>query len=130
MMTLVNIMRANAASCILFGLVFLLMPADVVAFLDTQAAIPTFVLIILGIGLIINGLDLIRVSRKPVISPAQVMYFAVGDFIWVLASIGLVLTNIWVTTRQGITSTLLVAVMVGIFGFLQMQKRTEKSPQV
>jgi len=122
MVTLANVMRANAISCLLFGLIFLIMPLDVANFLDLHNPAPKLVMLMLGAILIINGLDLIRVSRHSPPSKAQIWYFSFGDFIWALISLGLVLSNTWVTTTKGIIATLIVAVIVALFGVMQLLK--------
>jgi len=118
-------MRANAVSCVTFGLIFLVIPADVIMFLSTDIQVPKTVLLILGAGLIVNGLHLIWASLKPTPSKLLVLYFSVGDYIWVLASISLLLLGIWITTTVGVITTLIVSVMIGIFGILQMLKRKQ-----
>lgn len=125
MITLVNIMRANAASCILFGLIFLLIPTGVATFLSAETPISKIVLLILGIGLILNGIDLIRASYKPLPSKAQILYFSIGDFLWALTSVTLVLFNLWITTQKGMIATILIAIMVTAFGVLQILKRKD-----
>jgi len=121
MTTLSYVMKANAISCIVFGLIFLIIPSKVIMFLSADIQPP--VLLILGVGLIINGLHLTWASLKPMPSKALVLYFSIGDYIWVLGSISLVLLGIWITTTAGILTTLVVSAMVGLFGVLQMLKR-------
>ncbi len=125
MITLNYVMKANAISCIVFGLIFLMMPSKVIMFLSADIQAPKAILLILGIGLIVNGLHLIWASQKPMPSKALVLYFSIGDFIWVLGSISLVLLGIWINTTAGVITTLVVSAMVGFFGILQMLKRKE-----
>jgi len=98
MVTLANVMRANAISCLLFGLIFLIMPLDVANFLDLHNPAPKLVMLMLGAILIINGLDLIRVSRHSPPSKAQI------------------------TTTEGIIATLAIAIIVALFGVMQLLK--------
>lgn len=131
MVTLANVMRANAISCLLFGMIFLTIPIDVARFLDLHNPAPKFVMLALGVILMINGLDLIRVSRHSPPSKAQIWYFSLGDFVWTIMSLGLVFSKTWITTKDGIIVTLLVAVMVATFGILQLLKRNNyKAPNV
>ena len=125
MITLSILMRTNAASCLIFGLLFLILPSEIATYLSSETPIPTIVLVILGIGLIINGGDLIQSSLKPIPTKSKILYFSIGDFIWAIVSISLVLLNIWITSKEGAIATLLVAFMVAIFGLLQMMKRDE-----
>jgi len=125
MTTLSYVMKANAISCIVFGLIFLSIPSKVIMFLSADIQPPETVLLILGTGLIINGLHLTWASLKPMPSRALVIYFSIGDYIWVLGSISLILLGIWITTTAGVITTLVVSAMVGLFGILQMLKRKE-----
>lgn len=127
MITLNYVMRVNAVSCIAFGLIFLLIPQDVVAFLtaDIQraSADAAKAFTMLGIGLILNGLFLAAVSLKPLPSKSLVLYFSITDFLWVLASIAILVFSQWITTESGQVVTLAIAVMVGVLGYLQLIKR-------
>lgn len=125
MITLNHVMKANAVSCIAFGLIFLIIPSDVNMFLSTDMSAPKTILLILGAGLIVNGLHLIWASLKPRPSKLLVLYFSIGDYIWVLASISLLLLGVWITTTAGVITTLIVSTMVGVFGTLQIIKRKE-----
>ena len=125
MFTLNNIMRANAISCIVFGLVFLLMPINVIVFLGTDSQLPEIVLQILAIGLIANGLHLIYESLAIIPRKAMVYYFSIGDFIWVIGSVVLLFFGNWITTSTGIAATLAVSIMVATFGLLQLLKSRE-----
>jgi len=118
-------MRANAASCIGFGFIFFIFPAEVSGFLSTNMKVPEIILFVLGIGLFINGVHLVWASFKPLPSKQLVLYFSGGDYIWVLGSVYLLLSGIWITTSIGILVTILVSGMVGSFGILQMLKRKE-----
>lgn len=123
MITLKTILRANAASCIVFGLIFLLRPIEVAAFLAHNTPAPMTALVFLGAILVLNGLHLIWASVQSYPNKYLVIYFAIGDFIWVLTSISLVLMGLWITTQLGIIASTLVAVMVGTFGLLQITQR-------
>ncbi len=125
MITLATVMRANAVSCILFGLLFVVAASDVAAFLGAVAPAPKWLVFALGVGLILNGFDLIRVSVNPIPSKSQILYFSIADFIWATVSLGLILANLWITRQAGVVAALAVAVMVTIFGALQMIKRKE-----
>ena len=122
MITLKIIMRANAASCILFGLLFLMMPSYIITFLSTENQMPEIALLVLGIGLIVNGGHLIWESLKEMPTKSQVLYFSIGDFIWVIASMILIFLEIWITSPAAIVLTVLISAVVGLFGVLQIQK--------
>jgi len=123
MITLKKVMRANAASCIIFSLVFLLIPAESAEFLGADKPAPDIVLLALGLGLLTNGLHLFWASFQPLPSKNLVLYFSAGDFIWVIASISLVLLGVWITTGAGIAAALIVATVVAALGVLQMITR-------
>ena len=123
MFTLSNIMRANATSCIGFGTIFSLFSEEVTHFLSISKQAPNMVFLLLGLVLIFNGLHLIWASLKSMPSKFLVLYFSIGDYIWVLATLYLIFTEMWITTPIGIVAALLVAVIVGTFGWLQMLAR-------
>lgn len=118
-------MKANAISCIGFGLTFFFLSKEVGNFLSVDKQAPSIVFIVLGIGLFFNGLHLIWASSKFMPSKLLVLYFSISDYIWVLSTSCLLLAGIWITTPAGIVATLSVSGMVGAFGLLQMIKRKE-----
>jgi hypothetical protein len=122
MITLKTVLRMNATSCIIFAIIFLLMPTEVASFLGQNKAAPELLLLVLGLILLTNGLHILWVSWQLKPNKYLVLYFAVGDFIWVVASIILVSQGMWITTTLGIFISLLVAMMVGTFGVLQIMK--------
>ncbi len=127
MITLNHVLRANATSCILFGVVFLSMPSAVADFLSTKMQVSSVVLQILGLGLILNGLHLAWASKAISPSKAIILYFSLGDFVWVLATLALIGAGIWITTTTGIFVAMLVALLVGIMGYFQLKKLRELS---
>jgi len=122
MITLKTVLRMNATSCIIFVIIFLLMSTEVASFLGQNKAAPELLLLVLGLILLTNGLHILWVSWQLKPNKYLVLYFAVGDFIWVVASIILVSQGMWITTTLGIFISLLVAMMVGTFGVLQIMK--------
>ena len=123
MSTLSNVMKANATSCIGFGVIFSLFSEEVSHFLSISKQAPSMVFLLLGLVLIFNGFHLIWASFKSMPSKFLVLYFSIGDYIWVLATLYLIFTEMWITTSIGIVTALFVAIMVGIFGWLQMLSR-------
>lgn len=130
MVNLKNVMRLNATSCLIFGLVFVLMPESVAGFLAQENQAPSLVFTVLGFGLIVNGMHLLWAAARPVPSKLLVLYFSIGDFLWVVLTLGLVLAGVWITAPVGIVVSLLVAVFVGTFGILQMSKREEQNTKL
>lgn len=123
MLRLKNVMRANAISCLAFGVAFALQPSLVANFLGGASPAPQLHILILGILLILNGLHLLWASRVPLPQKQLILYFSTGDYIWVIASVGLMVSGVWITTTGGVLAASTVAVMVGLFGILQMTSR-------
>jgi hypothetical protein len=122
MITLKTALRANAASCIIFALIFLLIPLEVSTFLGGSTPAPETVFMVLGLTLMANGLHLIWTSLRPIPHKLLVLYFSMGDFIWALASIILISLEVWVTTESGIVAAGLVALMVAALGLMQITR--------
>lgn len=110
------VLIANAVSCAVFGVVFIFWAQAVASLLGSP---PSALLYVLGVGLLLNAILLLLESRHSPPRPAKVRSFAIGDGIWVLASLGLIFSGTWVTTMAGIVWTVCVAVFVGGCGILQ-----------
>lgn len=123
MVSLKNVMRANATSCLTFGGLFALQPSQVANFLGGASPAPQIYILILGILLILNGLHLLWASRIPMPQKKLILYFSAGDYLWVIGSIGLIVSGVWITTAGGVLVASTVAVVVGLFGVLQMTSR-------
>jgi len=120
MITLSNVMKANASSCIGFGIILAFFSEPITHFLSSSHPMPNTILIILGLVLIGNGLHLIWASFCLMPSKFLVLYFSAGDYLWVILTLYLIFTGMWITSSLGIIIALLVAAMVGTFGWLQM----------
>ncbi|MCM2679153.1 hypothetical protein [Echinimonas agarilytica] len=120
MLSLPQVMYLNATSCIVFGVLFLIAPLKVGLFLSQHSTLPTLVVMTVGGILVINGFHLIWGARQSKPKEWLVWYFSLGDFLWVLASLVMVILGIGITSSMGILATVLVAVMVGSFGILQL----------
>ncbi len=125
MFTLKNVLIANAISCIIFGLIFICLPIKVAVFLGSDTLFPELILQILGAVLVFNGLHLIWASLQQTPNKWLILYFSFGDFLWAIGSSVLLLMGLWVTTMPGIISTILIALMVTVFGIMQIIKRRE-----
>lgn len=110
------ILQLNAASCLFFGMAMLLWSQTIAEFLG---AIPPFVLLIVGGGLVFNGCHLVFASMRQTLRCYEISYFAIGDFLWVFATAVLVIFRIGITTRNGLMVAMGIAAMVGTFGILQ-----------
>ncbi len=109
-------MRSNAASCIGFGGLFVVMPQAVAAFLGTA---PVWVIMAVGVILVANGVHLAWASMRPP-TKELVAYFSTGDFLWVAATAVLLIAGIWIVNTPAVIAAVVVAVMVGAFGILQL----------
>jgi hypothetical protein len=107
---------ANAASCALFGAVFLFGASSTAAFLGDP---PIWLLRVLGAGLLFNAAHLVYAVQQA--SPARmlVLYFTIGDAVWVLVTAGLIVSGLWITTNAGILAAIAVAAYVGMCEFGQ-----------
>lgn len=115
---LATVLRLNALSCAVFGLIFVVDAPAVSAFLGEM---PVWILRGLGIVLIGNALHLAYTAQQAAPPRIVLRYFALGDGVWALASVLLVLSGLWITTPVGIAITLVTAGMTGSFGLLQWQ---------
>ena len=110
-------MLLNSSSCIIFGVLFLVASNSVNSFIGNSLSWLTPVV---GAILIFNGCHLLLASkRKKPICP-EILYFVLGDFVWVIASVVLVVLGFVITSLQGIVVSLLIAAMLGLFGVLQV----------
>jgi len=80
MITLSNVMKANATCCIGFGSLLVFFSESVAHFLSLNNPVPNIALVLLGLVLIMNGLHLIWASFRLKPSKLLVLYFSVGDY--------------------------------------------------
>jgi len=119
MISLTAILRMNAASCIGFGGLFLAIPGAVAAFLGAPPA-PEILIQVLGGLLVLNGVHLLHTSYRAVPPGLLVLYFSLGDFLWVLATAVLIASGTWITSQAGIAAAVVVAASVGALGMAQV----------
>ncbi|GLQ35663.1 hypothetical protein GCM10007939_19460 [Amylibacter marinus] len=110
------VLRANAASCALFGALFVIVGQASADFIGSP---PVWMLQVLGGGLLINAAALTWTSTQAQPHRFSVLAFALGDLIWVLATAVILAGGFWITTPGGITWAVCVAVFVGVCGALQ-----------
>ena len=115
-----SVMLANAVSCTIFGLIFIFQAAATSGFVGDP---PVLLLQILGVGLVINAVLLTITAFRNDPRPLDIALFALGDGIWVLATIIMVVLGIWITTTAGISASIAVAAFVGFCGFMQWRLR-------
>lgn len=125
MLNLKQVLQLNALSCIGFGLLFSLRSAAVASFLSAESSAPPILITVLGLVLIFNGLHLVWASSQELLSKFLIMYFSIGDFAWVLATVLIILMGVWITNAQGVIAALIVAALVGSMGLLQIKTRKQ-----
>lgn len=116
MSSLAIVLRYNAASCILFGFTFAVLPNGISSLIGNSAPV---ILRIVGICLVFHGLHLWLASRRARVVCPEVIYFILGDLGWVLATIVLLILGIGITNLLGMVFASLIAALVGSLGFLQ-----------
>lgn len=115
-MTLKLIMTLNAISCLVFGSVFYFYPSEISSLLGH---VPHLILKLLGIVLLVNAAHLFWATlRKP--HKVELLYFILGDFLWVLMTVIILIFQAWITTFYGVIASSITATMVGIFGYIQL----------
>ncbi|MGI9242164.1 MAG: hypothetical protein ACR2RV_15300, partial [Verrucomicrobiales bacterium] len=78
------------------------------------------ILRLIGIGLIANGLHLGIASKRETIGRAEIVYFILGDSLWVLGSLVLVgFVPGVIHSPLAISATLGIALVVGTLAVLQ-----------
>lgn len=113
-----KVLIANAISCLGFGLLFAVYASTVADFLGSP---PTLIIAILGVGLFLNGLNILWVARKQAPSKFEVLQFVVGDGIWVIGTLILLILGLWITTSAGQIWSIAVAIWVGFCGYMQFR---------
>lgn len=111
-----TVLRANAASCLVFGLIFAVAPGAVAAFVGDP---PALLVRIVGVGLILNATHLLIAAHRPILRRTEIGHFVIGDAAWAVATLALIATGTWITAPAGIAASLVVAAMVAAFGWLQ-----------
>lgn len=110
------VLLANAASCAIFGTIFIASGPQTSDFLGNP---PVSLLVMLGVGLWVNTALLIAAALGQTTSRAKILLFVTGDAIWVLVTVVLCLFGIWITTAAGLFAAAAVAIYVGSCGWLQ-----------
>lgn len=128
MTSLKTILRLNAASCIAFAALFVMMPGAVAAFLGAPPA-PEVVIRVLGALLALNGAHLLHAAARTQPPGALVLYFSMGDFLWVLVTAGLISAGLWINTLAGIAAAIAVAAAVGALGLAQVAALKQRPGQ-
>lgn len=107
----------NAASCIAFGLLFLLASEEVNIFIGNALS---WLVPVIGGVLLFNGVHLLFASKRSKPVCPEILYFVLGDALWVMGSIALIGFGVVITSQPGVMAALVVALMVGTFGVMQV----------
>lgn len=111
-----SILLANALSCALFGLIFVFESGALSEFIGNP---PVLLVRVLGAALLLNGAALFWTAVYAPESRKLVLFFALGDAAWVLATLGLLVSKLWITTPAGIAWSVGLAIFVGFCGLAQ-----------
>jgi hypothetical protein len=111
-----HVLRANAVSCALFGALFAFIGPVTAEFVGSP---PVLMIQVLGAGLLVNAAALVWTSLRVQPDRFSILAFALGDFIWVLATVVILIGGFWITTPSGIAWAVGVAAFVGVCGTLQ-----------
>ncbi|WP_223787733.1 hypothetical protein [Marinicella meishanensis] len=121
MTSIQTVLQLNGLNCLLFGAMFVFLPDTVILFLSPTAPAPKIVILALGVVLNLYGMVLLWLSQQAEPKRSWIKLIAIGDFLWVLFTAALILSQQWITALDGITAAGLVAIIVGWFGWLQWQ---------
>jgi hypothetical protein len=112
-----RILYANAIFSGLSGLIFTFASKTIAAFLGLASS--SAIILALGIGLMIFADVIYIFAKKEKISKSFVLFIIIGDSLWVMGSIVLLITN-WVPfTVEGKWAIGIIAVIVDLFATLQ-----------
>ena len=126
MLSLKNTLLANAASCIIFGIIFVTIPNIVATFLSEEAPVTPIILKLLGGILIFNGLHLTWAAKRENLHKLWIIYFSTGDFLWTLGTAILITSNLWITDINGVIASIITSIIVATFGGLQIKHLLKK----
>lgn len=118
MTALRSVLRLNAASCLIFGALFVVADGGVAEFIGAENAQDVFAI---GAMLLAFAAGLGFVSAQPNPNRWAVLGFAIGDGLWVVSTCSYMAIGILITTGPGIAAALAVNLMVGTFGVLQFR---------
>ncbi len=117
-----TILKLNGLTCLFFGALFVFIPQYIITFLSSTNPAPTVVLLSMGVVLNLYGLLLLWVGNQENPNNTLIKFIAVGDFLWVLMTAGLIISKTWITSTNGTTTAGLIAILVGWFGVQQWQR--------
>jgi len=111
-----NALYGNSAFSFISGLAFLLFSKAIATFLGISAS---WVILVLGIGLILYGWQIFNAVKSNPINTAFARFAVYADLTWVLLSAVLIFANLVAFTAAGKWGIAIVADMVLMFAILQ-----------
>ena len=109
-------LRANAAFSAISGVI---LATGAFAIAPGIGVEPSWIVLIVGLGLLPFAVDLFINSRREKIDVSRVKQAIVGDALWVVASIAVLTVNPTGLTGIGFAAVTAVAVVVSEFAFFQ-----------
>jgi len=111
-----NALYANSAFCFLSGLDFVLFSKPIANFLGLSTS---SVILVLGIGLLLYGIEIFIFARKENISEGFAKFVIGADIAWVLGSVVLIFSSLVDFTTAGKWATAIIADIVLVFAIVQ-----------
>ena len=111
-----NALYGNSIFCSTSGLAFTLLSKPIATFLGLTVS---WVILALGIGLLIYGIDVFIIARKETISEGFAKFVIGADLAWVIGSVILIFTNLVALTTPGKWAIAIIADIVLVFAILQ-----------
>ena len=104
----------NCISCAIFGAFFALFSATAVTMIGDP---PQILVILTGAGLLLNAVLLGIAAYQVPNYTLSIGYFIVCDAIWVLITLELLATGLWIIGTAAITVSIMVAALLCLLGF-------------
>jgi len=111
-----NALYGNSIFCSTSGLAFSIFSAPIATFLGLSAS---WVILVLGIGLLLYGIEVFIFSRKESISEGLAKFVIGADLAWVVGSVVLIFSNLVAFTIPGKWGIAIIADIVLVFAVLQ-----------
>ncbi len=108
---------ANAISSGIFGLAFIFFADDISDWLKGGLTVDTLAV---GVILLLFAGDIFHQVTREQLSTKRALVTSLGDALWVVATILILVTQPDALSPGGEIAAILVALMVGVFGFLQI----------
>ena len=115
-------LQLNAFTCAAFGALFLFFAPIVSGYLG---AFPESPLRVIGGLLLFHGAHLLGGSLRARPLPLEVAYFSMGDLLWFLGSLLLLVGTDFITRSHGVIATIAVATLVAGIGLAQLWTLSE-----